>query len=323
MSSSEEAGRRLVVLTEAADQRIIRAARRLLGGSLATPVLVDDAERIRQVASQNDLSVDDIRIADPRLEDDFDAFVEAAGGLSRPIDASTAKRLLRRPLMYGAMMVRLGRADAMIAGAAVPTGRVIQAGLMILGTGAGISRASSYFLIRLPAAESRPERRLIFADCAVNIEPDAAQLADIAIASAATAAQVLDEPPSVAMLSFSSKGSAQHESVDKVIEATELVKSRRPDIVIDGELQFDAAFSPRVASLKVGDDSPVAGKANVFIFPDLNSGNLAYKIAQYLAGATAIGPMLQGFAYPISDLSRGATVDDVVENVELLLATSA
>jgi phosphate acetyltransferase len=216
--------------------------------------------------------------------------------------------------------VREGDADVMVAGCANPTRRVIEAGLMTVGVAAGISLPSSYFLMMLPDFLGKGPRAFVFADCAVNVDPNASELADIAIASAHSAQGLLSETPRVALLSFSTKGSAQHAHVEKVREALGIVRKRVPGLAIDGEFQADAALIPDVAKKKVKEQSAVAGNANVLIFPDLDSGNIAYKLTQWLGGAKAIGPFLQGFAKPISDLSRGASVDDIVTTCAIVAA---
>ena len=314
---------RRVVLAQAADERMIRAAHELVVQQVAEPVLTGDGEQIRTIARDANISLENIGIVDPTTHtDDLERYTALCETGPRPLKPAIAQRLLRKTLMYSAMMVKSGDADAMIAGSSVPTARVIEAGLMMIGAQANTQTPSSYFLMALPQSASTPQKLLIFADCAVNVDPSAQQLADIAYSTAQNAKRLLRETPRVALLSFSTKGSAQHERIDKVKQAVALVQARLPGVPIDGELQFDAAFDARTAALKLKESSPVAGQANVFIFPDLSAGNIGYKITQYLAGAQAIGPILQGFAKPISDLSRGATVDDIVKATTVLLATS-
>jgi phosphate acetyltransferase len=314
-------GRNLsLVLPEGRDARIVRAASEIAAREIALPLVLGKPEQLQSAAREAEVDLEGIRTLDPKQSPRLDAYVEEYVRGRDNVTTGVARRMVAKSLFHGGMMVACGDAHAMVAGAASATATVIQAGALTVGLAPGIGTVSSYFLMIVPDLCGERDKPFVYADCAVNIDPSAEQLADIALASAQSAATLLADTPRVALLSYSTHGSADGPSAEKVREALRLARSRRPDVLIDGELQADTAVVPRVAAKKLKEATDVAGRANVLIFPDLDAGNIAYKLTQYMANAKAIGPFLQGFAKPMADLSRGATVSDIVTTAVITLA---
>ncbi|HUX60465.1 MAG TPA: phosphate acetyltransferase [Ignavibacteriaceae bacterium] len=309
--------KKTIVLPESHDERVLKAAETLTKQNIASIITLGNEEKIFNDVKKLNIDLSNVRIIDPEKSDRFDSYTNTFYELRKKkgLTVEQAKEIMRRDLFFGAMMVKEGIADGSVAGSTASTADVLRAGIQCIGMADGISIVSSFFLMVFP------EKTYTFSDCGVVPDPNAEQLADIAISAADNHHKLTGEIPVVAMLSFSTKGSAQHESVEKVIEATKIAKNKRTDLMIDGELQFDAAIVESIGKKKAP-GSEVAGHANVLIFPDLNAGNIGYKIAQRLGGCEAIGPLIQGLKKPYFDLSRGCSADDIVNTAAFAILMS-
>ena len=313
---------RTIVLPEAEDERVLKAAEQVLNQKTANIILIGNAETIKADAIRCGADIEGATIVDPKKFENINTYIDELVELRKTKNLSkedATELMLNEPRFFGCMMVRLGDADGLVAGSNSPTADVLKAAIQVIKTAPGINTVSSAFIMETADGQFGDNGLILFADCAVIPEPNAAQLADIACATAATAASVVGLVPKVAMLSFSTKGSAAHPLVDKVTFACEILTDRNVDFAFDGELQADAAIVEAIGAKKAP-GSKVAGKANILVFPDLQSGNIGYKLVQRFANAQAHGPIVQGLNKPVNDLSRGCSVEDI-SNLVAITAT--
>ena len=306
--------KRTIVLPESHDDRVLKAAEYLTKNNIASIITIGNESVVREAAAKIGVDLQGIRIINPetsdKLSDFANIFYNSRKKKGKEISIEQARDTIKRDIFFAAMMVKEGMADGSVSGSVATTADVLRASIQCVGMAEGISIVSSFFMMVFP------DQVYSFADCAVNPNPDANQLADIAISTAINHQKLTGEEPYVAMLSFSTKGSAEHELIDKIRKATQIAQEKRPDLAIDGELQFDAAIVESIGKKKAP-GSKVAGRANILVFPDLQSGNIGYKIAQRLGKAEAVGPVSQGLLKPFFDLSRGCSVDDIVNTAAI------
>lgn len=316
---------KIIALAEGDDPRVVEGALKCRAENVARIILIGDRDKVSaQLADQGGAEVGGIEIHDPATSDLSDGFANALFDLRKHkgMTLEQAQQQVTNRLIYAAMLVRRGLADGTVGGAIETTSDTVRAALQILGKAPDAAMVSSFFLMLYCETHHKVKGAHIFADCGLVVDPNAQEMAEIARASAKSFESLVGETPRVAMLSFSTAASAEHPKVSKVVEATQIAKAANPGLIIDGELQFDAAFVPEVAAKKTG-ESPLGGHANVFVFPSLNAGNIGYKIAQRVGGALAIGPVLQGLAKPANDLSRGCSSEDVLHMVAITVAQAA
>ncbi|AGB41372.1 phosphate acetyltransferase [Halobacteroides halobius DSM 5150] len=318
MHAQARDGKEKIVLPEGTEPRMIKAVPLIIEKGIAEVVLLGDKQEVQDIALEHGVDLSGAEIINPVKSDKLEEYAQVYYKLRKHkgITKEEAQEKIKEPLYFGAMMVKQEDADGQVAGAANPTGNVLRSAIKIIGTAEGISVISGAFVMIVQDKDFGDDGLLLFGDCAVNPNPDTNQLAEIAVSTAKTAQDLANIDPKVGMLSFSTNGSAQHDLVNKVQEATDKAQEINPDLKIDGEMQSDAALVPKVADKKYP-ESEIAGNANVLVFPDLQAGNIGYKLVQRLAGAEAIGPILQGVAKPVNDLSRGCNVQDIVNVVAI------
>lgn len=310
----ERAGKSLktIVLPESTDIRVLEAARKVTDEGFAKVILIGNREELQKIAG--DINIADITVVDPKINEKTEEYVQTFYELrkAKGMTEEKARETMQNPIYYGTMMIKQGDADGLVSGSICSTADTLRPSLQIVKTAPGVKLVSSFFVMQVPNCELGENGLFLFSDCGLNVNPNAEELAEIAISSADTWKKLFGTEPRVAMLSYSTMGSAPLVPMtEKVIEATKIVKERCPDLLVDGEMQLDASIVPSVAAKKAP-ESKVAGKANILIFPDLNAGNIGYKLVERLAKAEAYGPVTQGIARPVNDLSRGCKADDIV-----------